>query len=217
MIMSAMAFGLPLDSSRSLLAAPPIERTRQTELDEGEAAKVQAARGGDEAAFRILVERYRDRVYALALRICKDPHAAEEIAQDTFVRAWRALPVFRGDSRFSTWLYRIAFRRALDEKAAIDRRRGREVPGESETHTIEDSPAPVSGDFSLRRKLERLVAALPESQRIALTLFYGADQSIEEIGRILDGPQGTVKTHLSRGRAELRVLWDREQPASCAS
>ena len=212
-----MAFGLSLDSSRSLFVAPPIERTRPAELDEGEAARVQAARGGDEAAFRILVERYRDRVYALALRICKEAHAAEEIAQDTFVRAWRALPVFRGDSRFSTWLYRIAFRRALDEKVAIDRRRGREVPGESETHTIEDFPAPVSGDFGLRRKLERLVAALPESQRIALTLFYGADQSLEEIGRILDAPQGTVKTHLSRGRAELRVLWDREQSASRAS
>ena len=198
-----LAGALPLSNEEQVEAvSKPIEH---------EAQDVRAARDGNEAAFRVLVDRYRDRVYALALRIAKDEHAAEEIAQDTFVRAWQALPLFRGDSRFSTWLYRIAFRRALDEKAALDRRRGRELQSETDAQDVGDFPAPAAGDFGLRRKLERLVGNLPESQRIALTLFYGADQSIEEIGKVLDVPLGTVKTHLFRGRAELRVLWERER------
>jgi RNA polymerase sigma-70 factor (ECF subfamily) len=211
--MSVMTWALPLDFSGS----PPVATDKPRESIwsvEDEAQQVQAARGGSEVAFRVLVDRYRDRVYALALRIAKDSHAAEEIAQDTFVRAWQALPLFRGDSRFSTWLYRIAFRRSLDEKSALDRRRGRELHSEDDIHDVRDFPAPPGGDFGLRRKLERLVSMLPESQRITLTLFYGADQSIEEIGKVLDVPTGTVKTHLHRGRAELRALWDRERSGS---
>ena len=204
-----MAWALPLDFS----GAPPVagEDSRESAGTSAELQVVQAARDGDEAAFRVLVDRYRDRVYALAMRIAKDSPTAEEIAQDTFVRAWQALALFRGDSRFSTWLYRIAFRRALDEKAALDRRRARELHSDSETEPARKFSAPPGADFGLRRKLERLIAQLPESQRIALTLFYGGDQSIEEIGKVLDVPTGTVKTHLFRGRAELRVLWDREQ------
>jgi RNA polymerase sigma-70 factor (ECF subfamily) len=215
--MSAMTWAFPLDFS----GAPPVATEEQSEstrkLDEGELQVVRAARGGDEAAFRVLVDRYRDRVYALAIRIAKDSHAAEEIAQDTFVRAWQALPLFRGEARFSTWLYRIAFRRALDEKAALDRRRGRELQSDADVDSFRDLPVPSGGDFGLRRKLERLVSQLPETQRIALTLFYGADQSIEEIGKVLDVPSGTVKTHLFRGRAELRTLWDRERNAGSTS
>ncbi|HET9886819.1 MAG TPA: RNA polymerase sigma factor [bacterium] len=215
--MSVMTWALPLDFS----GAPPVATEEPSEgirkSDEGELLVVRAAREGDEASFRVLVDRYRDRVYALAMRIAKDSHAAEEIAQDTFVRAWQALPLFRGDSRFSTWLYRIAFRRALDEKAVLDRRRGRELQSDAEVDSLRDLPAPAGGDFGLRRKLERLVSQLPESQRIALTLFYGADQSIEEIGKVLDVPTGTVKTHLHRGRAELRTLWDRERTVGSAS
>jgi RNA polymerase sigma-70 factor (ECF subfamily) len=215
--MSVMTWALPLDFS----GAPPVATEEQPEssrkLDEGELLVVRAAREGDEASFRVLVDRYRDRVYALAMRIAKDSQAAEEIAQDTFVRAWQALALFRGDSRFSTWLYRIAFRRALDEKAVLDRRRGRELQSDADVDSLRDLPVPSAGDFGLRRKLERLVSQLPESQRIALTLFYGADQSIEEIGKVLDVPSGTVKTHLHRGRAELRALWERERNVGSAS
>ena len=82
---------------------------------------MESAKGGNTDAFRRLVDRYRDRILSLAARITRDSGAAEEIAQDAFVRAWRALPHFRGDSRFSTWLYRIALRRALDERASAAR------------------------------------------------------------------------------------------------
>ena len=79
---------------------------------------VDRARGGDAGAFRMLVERYRTRVYGLCLRIVRSPADAEEVAQDAFVRAWLALPRFRGESSFSTWIYRIAARRAFDRAAA---------------------------------------------------------------------------------------------------
>jgi RNA polymerase sigma-70 factor (ECF subfamily) len=215
--MSVIALPMPLELARphQQAWAPSAPegaslRSAATIPADDELAFVHSAQNGDESAFRVLVERYRDRVYALALRIARDSHAAEEIAQDAFLRAWHALPHFRGDSRFSTWLYRIAYRRALDERAAMDRRTARE--SQIGIHGLERFETPgTSGDAALRRRLERLVADLPEPQRICLTLFYGADQSIEEIGRVMDVPSGTIKTHLFRGRVALRSEWEREE------
>jgi RNA polymerase sigma-70 factor (ECF subfamily) len=158
----------------------------------------------------MLVDRYRDRVLSLALRITRDAEAGEEIAQDAFVRAWRALPHFRGESRFSTWLYSIAMRRALDERAAASRRRDREVHVDAEALARFEAPAQKLPDSSLRARVERLVGELPEMQRACITLFYAGDQSVDEIARVLDIPSGTVKTHLFRAREALRRKWDRE-------
>lgn len=170
-----------------------------------ESAHISAAKGGDASAFKVLVDRYRDRTFALALRLAGNRESAEEIAQDAFVRAWQALPDFRGDSRFSTWLYRITYRRALDERASLTRRRDRETV--LDTADLERAAAPRerAPDWGTRLHLERLVRALPDSQRACVTLFYVGDQSVEEIARILDVPSGTVKTHLFRARQELRA------------
>src|SRR5512139_270230 len=84
---------------------------------EDEAGWIERARRGDAEAFRHLVERHRDRVYGLAYRVIGSAPEAEEAAQDAFLRAWRALPEFRGDARFSTWLHRIAVRCAYDASA----------------------------------------------------------------------------------------------------
>ena len=82
---------------------------------------VERARAGQEDAFRALVDRYRDRAYGLALRITRSPQEAEDAAQEAFVRAWNALPGFRSDASFGTWLYRIVARRALDRAMAARR------------------------------------------------------------------------------------------------
>jgi RNA polymerase sigma-70 factor (ECF subfamily) len=206
--MTMIAWSLPLGMVE--LPSRAVQTQATPVSGEGEWAWVQAARGGDTQAYRSLVDRYRERIFGLAMRIVRDREAAEEIAQDSFVRAWQALPDFRGESRFSTWLYRIAYRRALDERAAADRRRGHEIPVESEALESTGTHGARPSDWGLRLRLERLVNALPEAQRACITLFYAGDQSIEEIARVQGVPAGTVKTNLFRGREELRRLWKKE-------
>jgi RNA polymerase sigma-70 factor (ECF subfamily) len=171
----------------------------------GDEEFVARARGGDAGAFRTLVERYRGRVYGLALRIVRSAPDAEEVAQDAFVRAWLALPRFRGESSFSTWLYRIAARRAFDRAQTLKLRRGREAGIEAAGEPAAPEPAAPGGGRALR--LERLVAELPPAQRAAVTLFYLEDRSVAQVAETLGMPENTVKTHLSRARAALRAAW----------
>jgi len=177
---------------------------------EGEAEErelIRLAQGGDPDAFRRLVERHGSRAYALALRIVRSASDAEEVAQDALVRAWRSLPRFRGDARFSSWLYRIVVRRAFDRAAVLKGRRGREASAEGiESVAAEgSSPDPEARERALR--LEKLVARLPEVPRTVVTLYYYQDRSVAEVARILQMPENTVKTHLSRARAALRTGW----------
>jgi RNA polymerase sigma-70 factor (ECF subfamily) len=175
---------------------------------EAEADAVERARAGDAEAFRVLVDAYRDRAFGLALRIVRSREEAAEVAQDAFVRAWRALPGFRADARFSTWLYRIVMRRAFDAAAVLRRRRGREVALD-DGGGVEPgaAPGPDPSAEARGRRLEALIARLPESQRVVVTLFYYEDQTIAEVAATLGVPEGTVKTHLHRARAALRTAW----------
>lgn len=177
---------------------------------ERDALLVERARRGDQDSFRILIELHARAVYTLALRIVLSPQDAEEVAQDAFVRAWRALPEFRGESSFATWLYRIASRRALVRAVSLRRRAQSETP--LDAHDVEGRPDPASipATNRTRLRLERLVAALPEMQRAAVTLFYLQNRSVQEVATTLDLPPGTVKTHLYRSRAALREAWLRE-------
>jgi RNA polymerase sigma-70 factor (ECF subfamily) len=175
---------------------------------------VERARGGDQAAFRELVVLHQDRAYGLALRITRSPADAEEVAQDAFVRAWLALARFRGESSFATWLHRIVARRALDRLSEMKARRGREVEVE-EVASLPDPAVAVPGDLAAAtrgRRLERLVMKLPAAQRMAVTLYYYEDRSVEQAAAILEMPENTVKTHLARARAALRAAWQKEGP-----
>jgi RNA polymerase sigma-70 factor (ECF subfamily) len=160
-------------------------------------------RAGDTRAFALLVERYRDRAYGLALRLVRSPSDAEEVAQDAFVRAWRSLADFRGESSFGTWLYRIVWRRALDRAAVLRTRKGREtaiedLPEVTRTASVDAAAGEGASDW------ERITEPLSEPQRAVITLFYYEDMALKDVARALDMPEGTVKTHLSRARAALR-------------
>lgn len=172
-------------------------------------------RAGETDAYRILVERYQARARRLAHRFLRSEADAEEVAQDAFVRAWRGLREFRGDAAFSTWLFRIVARRAMDRAAMIRLRRQRETPledvesaGAAAGGAGPTDPAPTARDT---RRIEGLLDTLTDSQRAVVTLFYFEDQSVEDVGRILSLPSGTVKTHLSRARAALRREWARRE------
>jgi len=173
---------------------------------------IARARGGDAQAYRHLVERYSDRAYGLAFRMLGSAPEAEEVAQDAFVRAWRAFPRFRGDSSFSTWLHRIVVRRALDRSAVLKSRRAREGPLE-ELETSE-SIAPHGEDAGQKERslrLERLLDSLSDVQRAAVMLYYYEDRSVDEVAAALGIPGGTVKTHLHRARGLLRAGWMAEE------
>lgn len=181
--------------------------------ERSESALVERARGGDAKAFRSLVDQHAARAVAVALRLVRSADDAEEVAQDAFVRVWRALPSFRGEAAFSTWLHRIVVRCALDRAAALRSRGRREVDESVETveslHPADSGTSSTASTHS-QDEMERLVAALPEPQRVAITLYYYQDQSVDEVALSLEMNVNTVKTHLRRARLALRTAWLRK-------
>jgi RNA polymerase sigma-70 factor (ECF subfamily) len=160
------------------------------------------ARQGNTPAFSQLVERYQDAIYTLVSRTLSDPVRAQDVAQEAFIRAWRALPGFQGQSKFSSWLYRIALNCCYSEL----RRRG--VSAETLEPEQWDGLKDTAGDFDVdveRRDLvERLLLRLPPMYRYIVTLHYLQGLDCQEISRITERPVGTIKAYLHRARSELR-------------
>lgn len=166
---------------------------------------VQRARRGDAAAFEQLVTAYRDRVYRLALRLCGSEADADEAAQDAFLAAWRGLPNFRGESRFSTWLYQLATHAAID----LLRREKRHAAGDiGEVDTPDSAPSPQqqAERNEQRQAVRDAVLQLPPEQRQVVVLRFMEELSYEEIGAALHLPVGTVKSRLNRAKAALREI-----------
>jgi RNA polymerase sigma-70 factor (ECF subfamily) len=172
-----------------------------------ERAEIERARAGDVEAFRALVERHRDRAFALALRVLGTREEAEEAAQDAFVRVWRALPEFRGESSFATWLHRIVVRIAIDRSSSLRTRARRETASDELPEVAAEGPV---ADPVLGGQVERLLGQLSEVQRAAVVLYHLEDRPLAEVAEVLALPENTVKTHLSRARAAMRVTWERE-------
>jgi len=162
-----------------------------------DARLVAAAADGDRAAFDELVRRHRDRVWAVALRICGDPDDAEDVLQETFVSAWRALPGFRRGARLSTWLYRIAVNKSYD---AVGRRRPQVA-----LDAVAEPSAPGDDYVASGRRaaLVAALAALPVEFRAAVVLCDVLGLPTGEAAEVLDVPAGTVKSRTFRGRALL--------------
>lgn len=168
---------------------------------------IKRAQSGDTQAFADLVIEHQTFVYNLALRTLSDPHEAEDVAQEAFVRAWQALPRFRHKSKFSTWLYRIVTNlcynrlpRLKQDLAAVDSDAMINLPDESFVDPISSLEADERRAF-----LHRQIDALPESYRLMITLRFQQELSYAEIAEIADVPLGTVKTVIHRARARLRA------------
>lgn len=167
-------------------------------------------------AFADLVRAEKDRVFRVALSVLGPGRAAdaEDVAQEVFVRAHRALPSFRGESRVGTWLYRLAFNRAVDHRRRLRRRA--EAPLE-EPGAAAVPPAAGGGSDPYRaargaeeaRAVRRALARLPDRERAVLHLHYWLGHTVGEIGELLGLPDGTVKSHLHRGRERLRKELER--------
>lgn len=174
---------------------------------------VARARRGSQAAYRELVERHQASVYNLISRIVRDPGTAEELTQDTFVKAFGALHTFDPSYRLITWLLRIAHNTAIDH---LRRRRPDTVPldsgGEgppSEALLVDRSqrtPLELAEQADLRRVLDWALAQLRPEYRRLVVLRYLEDLSYEEMVEVVGLPLGTVKSHLHRARAEMARL-----------
>jgi RNA polymerase sigma-70 factor, ECF subfamily len=161
-------------------------------------------RSGDrERAFAVLLERYEARIYRLCCALLRDPAQAQDAAQESLVRIWRAIGTYDSTAAsVSTWAYAIARNRCL---TALERRRQHEsLSEEAVAEEVDAITAPELTEGDERsEQLRELVELLPERLRRTLTLYYFEDRSIEEVARMLGCPQGTVKTHLFRARAQL--------------
>jgi len=183
-------------------------------------ALVRAAAAGDTAAFRRLVELHMRAVYGLGLSILGDPDDADDVAQETFVRAWIALDRYDERFAFYTWLRTIATRLALNVRAK--RRRRRTEGGESfdaASETVADpgaDPATNAAVAELRGRLEAALAQLPAEQRAVLVLRGQEGMSYAEIAAALEVPVGTVMSRLARARERLRGLLREAGAASVA-
>lgn len=174
---------------------------------------VQRTVAGDQKAFELLVMKYQRRIERLIGRMVRDVDLVEDIAQETFIRAYRALHQFRGDAQFYTWLYRIAVNTA--KKALVDMRRDPTVsesalrPSSSdddETYrpanepTTDETPETVLAAQEIAGVVEAAMAALPAELRQAVTLREIEGMSYEEIAEVMDCPIGTVRSRIFRAR-----------------
>ena len=166
-----------------------------------EAQLIRKAVQGDGAAVRSLYERYSPRVYAVVRRIATDDDLAHDYAQEAWIRAIRALPSFRGDSRFSTWLHRIAVNSALQAVRRAETRQKREAPM-PETIAV----APPRSDALLGQKLEWALDHLPERMRKVMILHVVEGYTHDEIGELLGTAPGTSKSQLFKARGKMREL-----------
>lgn len=166
----------------------------------------------EQKAYSVLMKRYERLVQSVLSRYLTDPEAIKEVMQDTFLRAFRALPDFEGKSKFSTWLYKIAI------SSAINRLRIKRY-----THTfqaLDETPVRLFENYTdhslsfekqeMYGQLQNAISRLDHQDAVALELFYLREQSVEEIGQLTGWTTSNIKSRLSRARVRLRTVIERE-------
>jgi RNA polymerase sigma-70 factor (ECF subfamily) len=180
-------------------------------------AELQA---GSEEAFALLISQYQASIFGLISRVLNDPSDAADITQDVFIKVFRSIGSFHGDSSLRTWIYRIALREASNQRRWWSRHRGREITIETETNASDDgkstylkdmlvdehaSPYEQTEHEEIRAKVEIELRRLPEPFRTVVILRDLEGLPYDEIAEILGAHLGTVKSRLVRGRSMLRV------------
>lgn len=201
--MTSPALALPL--GLAAVGAPPDGGALSREAEREE---VEACRRGQREAFDRLVVRYQRDVYRLCYRYVNDHEDANDLTQDVFLKAWRAIGRFRGESSFSTWLYRIAVNACLNFRA-LRRPATQELP-ESLADPVPGSLARAESDDEARR-VRAAVVRLPEKQRATLILKVYHELTHEEVAGILGSTVGTVKANLFHALGNLRRLMAEEE------
>ncbi|KZS40370.1 RNA polymerase [Aquimarina aggregata] len=160
---------------------------------------------GEVNAFSILVERYQSLVYTVVYRMVKNKEHAEEIAQDSFIKAFKSLKNYRGDSKFSTWLYTIAYRKSLDAIKSKNRVLTSELIeeiGEGDIALVSDALSYLQAK-ERKEMISNSILKLPEDEAVIVTLYYFEEKSVKEIVEIVDLTADNVKIKLYRSRKKL--------------
>ncbi len=170
---------------------------------------VDAARSGDRGAFSELVRAHQDEVYTLALRLVRDREVAADVSQEAFVRAWRAIPRFRADARFSTWMHRITVNTAFSHQARLRRHRTAPLDGlHIDPEAAGIGPERAGESASVRPKIEAALGELSQSLSSVVVLKDVYDWSHADIAEHLGISVTAAKVRLHRGRKALReILW----------
>jgi RNA polymerase sigma factor (sigma-70 family) len=160
---------------------------------------------GETNLFAVLVDRYKNMIYTLALKMVKNTEEAEEVAQDTFIKIYQSLGKFKGDSKFSTWIYKIAYHTCLDRLKKNKKEDYNISIDEFSSHLIKtmDNALSVLEDKERKQAIQKCINLLPGEENFLLTLFYFEDQSLEEIGKIMNINANNVKVKLFRSRQKL--------------
>ena len=173
-----------------------------------ESRLIQRASGGDPAAFNELLGAHERRMYAVALRMCGNPEDAQDCLQETMLRVWRAISGFKGQSSFSTWVYRITMNTCLDELRKRKNRPNTSLDGLVDAGWSpadeDDTPEKHAVRREARKSLEGFIQELPEDMRAAVVLRDIQGYAYDEIADILGTNVGTIKSRISRGREKLR-------------
>ncbi len=174
---------------------------------------IQRVLKGDHTAFELLVEKYQNYVFTVSYNILKKREVAEEAAQDAFLKAYKTLDTFRGDARFSTWLYTIAFRTAIDLK----RKKSKptlSINDEEQYLQIADEkrqmPSEQLDRLDLKVHLEKAISQLKGKDAAIITLFYLNERSVKEIANITGLTVTNIKTKLYRLRDHLKLILQKE-------
>ena len=167
---------------------------------------IDKARNGNEGAFKILVNKYYPRVYASLFSFTKSKEDSEDLAQQTFIKVWKQLDTFRGDSAFFTWVYRIAINLAKNFVVSSNYKKQRSnIPMESlniDFSSFDDIEEVIIHNESMD-KISNYINTLPESLKTAFTLRESEGKSYEEISVITDTPIGTVRSRIFRARESI--------------
>ena len=185
-------------------------------------ALVKRAQQGDKSAFDLLVRKYQHRIAAVVSRFIRDYGECQDVVQDSFIKAYKSLNSFRGDSQFYTWMYRIAVNTAKNHLASRKRRPGADVELE-DAEFIEggiyvqnnDTPEHELLREELAQVVSKVLAQLPDEIRQAITLREMEGLSYEEIAEVMNSPVGTVRSRIFRAReaidARLRPLYEHQR------
>ena len=175
-------------------------------LEPTDRALVDAVISGDDEAYRVLVDREKENVIGLCRRVLRDPQLAEDVAQEAFIQAYRALPTFRGDGAFGAWVGRIASRMAY---ASLKRPTELRADPTREDGWLIDAGEGIDPQRAIlegerRVEVQRAISSLPEHQRRIVEMRFYGGMSLEEISSATGAPLGTVKSRLHRALAALR-------------
>ena len=205
-------------AAKSAPSAKSVTASNSSSVADEDNELAAAAKGGDMSAFETLVERYERRVYSIAVRMLTDQEDARDAAQDTFLRVFRGLPGFQGESKFSTWIYRIVTNICVDK---LRKRRdnaelsldapfaGDDSDSAGAAFELPDASvdiAAIAEGAEFRALVQRAVAMLPDAHRAIIVMRDFEGISYPEIAKILSCQPGTVKSRINRARQKLRAI-----------